>query len=837
MSTSAIWLPRAAPRPLAFGHVLQSLGQDLRFGVRVFVSNPAFTLVAVLTLAVGIAVSATVFSWVDGVLLHSYPGVTDTRGLALIETVSAGGEHLVATSYLDYRDYRDNLKRVSAVAIARLTPVSAGDAGNAERFWAELVSANYFDVLRLKPALGRFLLPEEGADKPGAFPVAVISHRLWRSRYNGDPGVLGRTIRLNRHPLTIVGVAPPEFRGSTVGFAYDVWMPITMAQDMGSGYTLTYRGCRDLTSTLVRLAPGATIEQARAEVSALAKRLGADYPPTNRDVDATVVPVSAGHLGAQGMLSKPLGILMAVSALLLVIVCANVANLLLARAVSRQKEFAVRLAHGASPGRLVRQLLTETLLLAAAGAAGGLVTVAWTGQWLNRLLPPIDFPFDVRGGLSGPTLAFTVGAVVLATIASGLAPALFSRRADLNGVLNEGGRGGIGGRRSQRLRRLLVGVEVALAAVALVGAGLFLRSFRNASRIDSGFQTKNVVVSQFSLSYAGYSVDEQRSFCRLLRERMAGVPGVVGVTYTDFVPLTSPASSPQDHVEVDGYVPASNEQMLLHRATVPPGYFDFMGIRQLAGRDFTERDEAGAPGVAIVNETFARRFFGGGSPIGRTVRFPGGPLTVVGEVKDSKYDTPTEPATPYFYLPFRQTFSAGLNFAVLVKTVGDPMLVVPELRRQALALNPDAAFRSVRLTEAVGYSLYAQRVAASLLAVVAAICLLLAALGLYSVISYGVSQRRQEFGVRMALGAGPWDVVRMVAGESVRMAVPGLLAGLAVALAAARTVSGMLIGVSAADPSTLAASALFLAAVTLVACSWPARRAMAVDPMSAIRCQ
>jgi predicted permease len=396
---------------------VETLWQDLRFSLKILVSKPKFTLVAVFTLALGIAVNSTVFSWIDSVLLHPYPGVNDTRGLALIETETPSGEHLVASSYLDYRDYRDNLKLVSAVAIGRFTPLSVGSRENAERAWAELVSANYFDVLKVKPILGRSFLPEEGADKPGAFPVAVISYRMWQNRYHAERNVLGKIIRLNRHELTIIGVAPPEFRGSTVGLVYDVWMPITMAAEMGTGPVFNYRGCRDLTSTIVRLKPGVTLDQASAEVNALAQRLAATYPETNRGVDAIMVPVWAGHLGAQGILFKPLQILGVVCALLLVIVCANVANLLLARAISRQKEFAIRLAFGARRSRLVRQLLTETLVLAAAGAAVGILMVLWMGKSLNRLLPALDFPFDLRSGLNLPTLAFTLLIVVVATVA------------------------------------------------------------------------------------------------------------------------------------------------------------------------------------------------------------------------------------------------------------------------------------------------------------------------------------------------------------------------------------------------------------------------------------
>ena len=818
-------------------HFLQTLWHDIRFGARIFRSNPKLTAVVVLTLAIGIAVSSTVFSWMDRVLLRPYSGVSDTKDLALIETVGSNGEHLVATSYVDYRDYRDNLKLFSGIAIGRFTPLNVGSGQTADRAWGELVSANYFDLLRVKPILGRSFLPEEGTEKLGAFPVAVISYRMWQNRYRGDREVLGKTIRLNRHELTIIGVAPPEFRGTTVGLVYDVWMPITMAEEMGTGPVFTYRGCRDLTSTLVRLKPGVTMEQAKAEVGALAKRLAASYPETNRGVDATVVPVWAGHLGAQAFLLKPLQILMVVCVLLLIIICANVANLLLARAVSRHKEMAIRLALGAGRGRVVRQLLIETLLLAAAGAAIGVQLVMWMGKLLNGMLPAVDFPFDLQGGLSLQTLGFTLATVVFATLAAGVSPALLSVRTDLNSTLNEGGRAGVGGSRSHKLRALLVGIEVALAMIALVCAGLFLRSFHNASRIEPGFETKNVSVSQFYLSNAGYSAQEQWSFCRRLRERMESKPGVAGVTYSDFVPLTSPGSSPEDQLVVEGYMPAPNEQMLIHRATVPPGYFQFMGISMLEGRDFTELDEDGAPNVMIVNQTFADRFFHGAGAVGRRVQVGGAPTTVVGVVKDSKYDTPIEAGHPYFYLPFRQHFFPGLNFAFLIKTMGDPMLTMPELRHEALALNQDAYFHSIPLSEAVGYSLYTQKVSASLLSGIGVLCLLLAAIGLYSVMSYAVTQRTQEFGIRIALGASRVKVLQMVSRESLLLALPGLLIGTVAALAAVRFFNGMLIGVSATDPAIFVSCAIFLLAVTLLASCIPAIRAVKTDPMSAVRCQ
>ena len=813
--------------------------KDVLFGLRILRRNKWFTAVAVLTLGLGIAVNTTVFSWIHTVLLTPLPGVADSHELALIETVTPGGEYLVNTSYLDYRDYRENLKLVSGVALGRFTPLSVGEEGKTQRAWAELVSANYFDLLGVRPFLGRTFVPEEGSDQAGAYPLAVISYRMWQTQFHSDPKVLGRSILLNRNRLTIIGVAPPEFHGSLGGVVFDVWVPVTMATAMGTGDgTLHYRGTRDETSTIVRLKPGVSLKQARAEVASLGARLAAMYPKTNRGVDLTLTPLWQGHLGTQGILGKPLGILMAVCVLMLLIVCANVASLLLARAVARQKEFGIRLALGAQRVRLARQLLIETLLLAGGGAVVGVILVMWMGQALALLFAHRDVPLDLGGGLNLPTLGFTVAIAILATLISGTAPAVMSARSGLSETLKEGGRGSGSGTGSLRLRHMLVAAEMALAVVALIGAGLFWRSFRNASGIQPGFDRTNVSVSQFYLSYAGYSAAQQWQFCRDLRSRLEAMPGVIGVSYSDVTPMSTPSgagSIPWHQLEVEGYIPAPNEQMMIHRATVPPGYFQLLGIRMLEGRDFTERDSVDAPMVIIVNETFARRFFRGADPIGRKVRMEGNLTTVVGLVKDSKYHTPLEGSLPFFYIPFRQWFYPGLNFSIFIKTMGDPMRMTPVLRREALALNPDAVFTTQLLAEANASSLYALNVAASLLSVVGALSLLLAAIGLYSVMSYAVSQRTQEMGIRMALGAQPRQVLGLVVWEGLTMTAPGLLAGIVTALAAGRLLGGMLVNVSVADPLTFAASAAFLCLVAALASYIPAHRATNADPMAALR--
>lgn len=810
--------------------------QDVLFGLRMLLSRPRFTLTAVVTLTIGIAAIDTVFSWINGVVLHPIPGAGAPQRLVLIESRTPGGEFLVNSSYLDYRDYRDNLTLVSGLAVARFTPLSIGEEGKTERAWAELVSANYFDVLQVKPVIGRTFLAEEGVDKPGAYPVAVISYKMWQKRYQGDPKVLGQTIRLNRHNLTIVGVAPRGFHGSLTGVVFDVWAPVMMSTAMGTGGgTLSYRGTRDLTSTIGRLKPGVTSAQLTAEVAALAKRLATMYPDTNRAVEETVTSLWEGHLGVEKLLLKPLGILMALSVLLLLIVCANVANLLLSRAFARQKEFGVRVALGASRFRLAAQLLTEAMLLAAAGGIGGLLLTFWMGRSLLFLVPPIDIPLDLGGDVNLATLGFTMLIVLGTTLLSGLAPVLLGLRTNLNETLKEGGRTGATESHSHRTQALLVSGEVALAVVALIGAGLFLRSFRNASQVEPGFDTAHMSVSNFYLSYAGYSAAEQRLFCRKLRERMEAQPGVIGVTYTDFVPLVTTGLSPWHQLEIDGYVPAPDEQMLIHRATAPPGFFHVLGIPILEGRDFTERDDEKAPLAIIVNETFARRFLHGMYPVGRKLQLEGDPATIVGVVKDVKYHSLTEGPIPYFYLPFRQWFAPGLNFSIVMKTEGDPMRLIPTLRREALALNPDAVFTSNLFSDAARLSLYSQKVAASLLSGIGALCLLLAAMGLYSVMSYAISLRTRELAIRMALGAQPEDVLKMVVRQTLRLTAPGLLVGIPVALAASQLIGHMLVGIEATDPATIAGAILCLVAVALLAGYLPGRRATRVDPMTALR--
>ena len=815
---------------------MRPLWQDIRYGIRILRNSPGFTVVAMLTLALGIAASTTVFSWIDGVLLHPLSGVTDGARLVAFETILQNGEYH-NTSYRDHLDYRDNLKLISGVAVWTQAPFSIGADEKPERIWGELVSGNYFKVLGVHPALGRAFGPEEYSDALGAHPVAVISDKLWRSRFNANPGVIGMPIRLNRHELTVIGVAPPEFRGGTTGLAFDIWVPVSMAFELKSSdqYMLSSRTWRGLFA-IARLSPGASIEQARAEVAVEARRLAAVYPLTNQGIGATLLPLRECPTGAQALMTRPLQILMAVCAVVLLIACANVANLLLARSIARQKEFSIRLALGSGRGRLTRQLLTEALILAVGGALAGLPLTLWMGDSLRWLLPPTDLPVGLDIHLNGRILGSLALVCVVAALASGAAPALFSARSNLNEALKESGRSAGSGAHSHRLRGMLVISEIALAAMALIGAGIFVRSFENARSIHPGFDLENVLLSQFYLP--GYTTDQAKQFCLRLRERLQPVPGIASVTYADTVPLGFGGDAGHD-IEVDGYVPSPSEKMNFSRTLVAPGYFLLLRIPLLEGRDFTEADDENASPVMIVNETFAQRFFPHSSPIGRKVRVSGNKIfTVVGMARDIKYRSLVEAPQPYFYLPFQQRFQEGRSVAFYLRTAGKPKETIPTLRREASAIDPTSAnLEAMPLSEYITASLYPQKVASNLLTALGLTSLLLAAVGLYSVVTYAVSQRTQEIGIRMALGAQPGHVVRMVIYQGMVLTLTGLLAGIAGALATARLIASMLVNVSAADPATFVGVALLLVVVALLASYIPARRAARVNPVVALRCQ
>jgi predicted permease len=814
---------------------LDRLAQDVRYGMRQLLRGPGFTSVAILTLALGIGTNATVFSWFREVLLNPLPGTVEPERVAALESLTPSGEW-VPTSYLDFRDFRDNTKLFAGMSVTQPIDLAVGDGKKADRAWGEVVSGNFFDVLQVKPEIGRFFSGAERDDAQNAHAVAVISHAMWKNRFHSDPSIAGMTLHINQHPYMIIGVAPENFRGSMAGLAFELWVPATMyGQLTATGdWMLRDRKTR-MFRVLARLKPSVRIEQAREEVQALVKRMSEANADTSAGMGAALLPMWKSHYGAQDVLRAPLGVGMGVCGLVLLIVCANVANLLLARATSRQKEFSIRIALGAPRARLIRQILTETLLLAMAASVVGLMMTAWLTGALRWLLPGATIPTMYQAPLDMGVLLFTGALAFGVAFLAGAAPALHASRENVNEMLKEGGRSGSAGASSQRLRGILVTSEVALAVVALIGAGLFVKSFQTARAIQPGFAAENVALGRFSVSTVGYDAKQTDSFCRRLREQLEHQPGITVVSYADSIPLGFSSGSWED-LQIEGYVPGASENMKLYRNLVAPGYFGMMRIPLLEGRDFDLRDELRSEPVMIVTREFVHRFLPNQTAIGRKVHGWGKWFTIVGVAEDIKYQQLTEPARAYFYVPIRQIFRPEMGLTFFARTSGPVNEAIAAVRREAQAIDPALpVFESMPLSEYIMASLYPQKIAASLLGVLGGLGLLLAAVGLYGVMAYSVAQRSNEIGIRMALGAQSRDVVLLVLRQGARFALPGLLLGMVAAVGLARVASAALVAVNPADPAVFAAAAVFTVMIAVIATAFPAWRAVRVDPLVALR--
>jgi len=814
------------------------LAADLKAGVRVSRQNPGMALLVMFTLGLGIAVNTTVFSWVDSVLLRPIPGAAEPGRLAVLEEVPTTGQSQ-SCAYPDYRDFQRQADLFSGLAAWHFQAFMVGKGAGARRVYGQVVSANFFAVLAVKPIAGRVFTYNEDRDEQAGYPLAVISHRLWNVQFGGDQKMLGTAVQVNGHPLTIVGVAPPEFSGSVPGLTLDIWVHLSMIHEMGGvyGWPAGNRNAKPL-MLIGRLKPGVAAAEASAQAETIARRIATLYPDTHQGTGARVLPVWESHAGAQSVLRDPLRILLAVSCLVLLIACVNVANLLLARAVARQREYAVRLAIGAGPLRVVREVMAGSMALALPGLGAGLVIAMWMGQALTRLMPPGDLPLDRLANveLNGRVLLFASALALVCSLLAGLAPALHAGRTDISVFLNDRGRGSTAGKRSLRARDLLVMLEVALATMAVVGAGLFERSFRKVSAVNLGFDPNGVQKAELYLASAGYKGYEERLFCRRLKQKLAGMPGLEAASYGIETPLLQGGD---EAVEVEGYTPRRGESMVIPRNDVGPDYFRVMRIPLLAGRDFTERDDRQAPAVAIVNQEFARQYFRGTDPVGHKMRIALGPwATIVGVAENSKYSGPLENPRPYYYAPFQQCFGSGHSNNFFIRSSLNPADAAKQLRRAIAELEPTAGIAQVQpLRASVDAALYAHSVAARLMTALGVLSLLLAVVGLYSVLSYAVNERTQEIGIRMALGAAPWKAARMVMRRVAGIAGPGLALGTALGVGAAGLAQGMLAGVSPADPVALAGAAIVLSAVAAAAGLAPALRATRVSPVEALRHQ
>jgi predicted permease len=760
-------------------------------------------------------------------VLHPFRGAKDDGQLAVLESVRASGIADPNLSYADCRDFEDSLRSISGLELNQEGPASIGEGENAYSAWFELVSGNYFDVLGVKPVLGRTFVRDEYGDRAKAF-TAVISYRLWQNYFQGDPGILGRTVRINRQQVTIVGVAPAEFHGDFSGVALDGWVPVPLAGER-------QRDARHF-NAIVRLKRGVSVSEADAEAATVAARLARAFPKTNEGIGARIVPIWKAQSGVSGILAAPVAILGAACGIVLLIACANVANLMLARSAARQREFGIRAALGAGPGRLSRQLVFESLLLAALATLAGLPLALCYQDVLMYLVPPTGLPVYFDAHPSARVFLFAALVCLAAALISGLPPAFQSVRRSLVDALKQGGRGDTQSGHSRRISGVLVVAEVGLALAALVTFGLFLRSLYGLLNTPADFDHRNVTLCRLFLVTNSYTPTEEQQFSRRLRERLLAAPGVTAAAYSDSIPLGF-GRGKWTGVGVEGYASRTGENLDVHHASVSPGYFDLLKVPLLAGRDFRPEDNEPAPRVMIVNETFARRFFEGRDPLGRRVRVYGKPFTIVGMVKDSKYSSLSEAPQPFFYMSFDQVHggSGEGGVALYARSKGDARGFVPVLRREMSAIDPNSAgLTAMPLSDYISAAWFGPRLASLFLGVLGVISMLLAGVGLYGVMAYSVSQRTREIGIRMALGADARGVLRMVVRRGLLLALAGIAVGLALALSATPQLAPLLYRVSPADPVSIAGAALFLIAVAVLASLLPALRATRVDPTIAL---
>jgi predicted permease len=815
---------------------VRTLLKDLRFGVRALWKSPGFTLVAVASLALGIGANTAIFSLVNTVLLRPLPARDPSRLVSV--SVLGKDDTMLAFSYPTYRDYRERSgDALSGIFAERLGPMSLSRDGNNQRVWGYLVTGNYFEVLGVNAERGRALTSDDDR-APLASPVAVLSHGSWVRRFGADPSVVGKDIVLNGHPFRVVGVMPEGFVGAEVVYTPEVWVPMTMQEWMEPGNAWLERRTTQNIFAVGRLKDGVTREQAEASLNMLAKRLGEEYPDTNEGQRIALVPPGFIVPQLRGAVVGFAAVLMAAVALVLLIACVNLANLLLARASSRRKEIAIRLAMGASRWRVVRQLLTESLLLSLAGGVLGLLLAMWILDLVAAYRPPIDVPLWIDVNVDARVMAFTLAASVLTALLFGLMPALQSARADLVPALKDAG--AVAGRTRTRLRSALVVAQVMLSLVVLVAAGLVVRALGKLQTVSPGFEVEHGLVASFDLGLQNYDEARGQDFERRLVERVRALPGVKAASLTDLMPLSLNYSSSDVHVEGQQLGRGANAPISMV-ATVEQDYFKAMNIPLVSGRAFSEADKEDSTKVVIVNETLARRFFPGEDPaqgaIGRRISFQSdtGPwLEIAGVARDGKYWTLGEAPQLFVYSPLSQSYSQTAT--LVVRSEGDPRSLANSIRAEVAQLDPALPLFDVKtMEEHMGVSLFPARVAASLLGGFGLLALLLAAMGVYGVVSYSVAQRTREIGIRLALGARARDVLRLVAGRGMLLVGAGLAAGLAVALMLTHFMEGVLYGVSATDALTFTLVVLTLAAVALLACLVPARRATKVDPMVALR--
>ena len=813
--------------------MIETTFQDLRFGLRMLRRNPGFSILAILCLTLGIGANAAVFSWIEGILFRPYPAVTHQEQLLALTGTARGESGPTYVSWPDVLDLQRSCTLIDSFIVTKIMGTTLSIGNRAEVTTGSIVSANYFDAIGVHPVLGRGFEPGEDEGR-SAHPVTVISYQLWKGRFKGDPQIIGKTQRLNNVVHTIVGVAPEGFYGTFVGWSMQFWVPASMEEHFeGGGYKLEDRGARWI-EAYARMKPGVTLEQAQQEISAVAKRLEADYPDTNRGRGIKLWPLWQTPFNNAGTLLPTLEIMLAVVVFVLLIACANVGNLLLVRSFARRHEMTVRLAIGASRGRLLKQLFSEGLILSVLGGTGGLLVAHWCRHALVLLFPARGgVTMHLPGEIDWRVLALSAGVCLLATLLLGLVPAMQTGKIDVAGTLKSESSAVVGGGGRAWIRSGLVLVQVSLSFVLLVGAGLLLQSLQKIRTTSPGFSTHDVLFTSVDLVSAGYDAQRAQVFQDELLARVKALPGVESAAFARRTPLGYGSFS-SSSIAVDGYQPPPDEQPTVEYNEVGPEYFATMGIPLLSGREFTRADGEKDALVAVVNETMAAHYWRGKNPVGERVQVKGRWVQVVGVAKDSKYQSVREAPEPFFYVPRRQNFS--ISGGLFIRTPLSPETMAKALTSEVHVLDGNLAlYEVISLQEQVDRSTSPQQVAVTLVGLLGGLALLLAAVGLYGVMSYAVSQSTRELGLRMALGAEASNLLRLVLSRGLALTAGGVALGLAVALALTRLLGNLLYNVSPRDPLAFGSALVVMMIVAVAACILPAWRATRTDPARALR--
>jgi predicted permease len=814
--------------------LVETSWQDLRFAARMLRKNPSFTTVAVLTLALGIAAHTTVLSWISATLLNPIPGVAHTSDLVTVMRGDRTDHPTPPFSYPDLRDLSERTQTFSGLLGYHDDYMSLTGVAKPERIYGALTTANYFDVLGVHPILGRAFLPEEGTLRAGA-AVIVIGYAVWQNHFAGDPQIVGKTIQINRHPYTVVGVAPRDFTGCAPGLRTELWIPVSMDRDVWGFNRPDYRGIFWL-NVLGKLRPGVTKNQAQAELNLLMRGIAERFPEDHRDSpnEISLDPLWRSPFGINGYLYKILPMLLGLAGVLLLLACANVASLLLVRSVGRRREIAIRLGMGASRKQIIRQFLIESLLLGLLGGTAAIAITVWTSRSIVAFFPPSSLPLTHDEHIDQRVLFVTIAVSILAAIISGVLPALRSSSLPVQSVLKEEATSVSLTLHKSRLLSGLVVAQISLSLVLLVCAGLFTRSLQKAQQSDPGFEASHLLLTSYELSPAGYTRATGAAFDRQVLDRLSALPGVESVTLADFSPLSFSIHS--DYLQIEGYVPQPYESMEISRAIVGPNYFRTLRTSVISGREFTAADTAESQLVAVVNQAFVDRYWPGANALGKQVTDGGDRFTVVGVARNAKYRLLTSPTEPVIYLPNYQAYSPTHDTTIHLRTTGDPRTMASSVEETIHQLNPELPLFNVNpLSVTMQLGTLFGRVAATFAASFGFLAMVLAAVGVYGVVAYTTRQRAREVGIRMALGAEKGDIYRLVLGQGFRLTLAGLVVGTALGLAFTRLLKAQLFGVSETDAITFASVGLLLAVVALLACHIPARRATRVDPMVALR--